>query len=154
MSREIGVELDETEIEQFLKQQGLGVLGFARENESYTIPVAFAYDDSAMRCIFRFLMTDDSRKQEFISQTERANLTAYNWQGANDWKSVVAGGPIQSIDDDDLGEAAALFSDIGEETALEVFNRPISEYETRWYELDITEVTGRGRFPEIKEQAD
>lgn len=47
-----------------------------------------------------------------------------------------------------------MFSDVGEETALEVFNKPISEYETVWYELDITEITGRGRFPGIKDRSD
>lgn len=146
MSREIGLEMDDLEIENFLKERGLGVLGFAAEGESYTIPIAFAYDDADERCIFRFVMTEDSRKRHFISQTEVASLTAYDWQTKNDWKSVVVRGPISQLDDDDLGHAAALFSDVGEEAALEVFNKPISEYETQWYEIEVTEVTGRGRF--------
>jgi len=27
-----------------------------------------------------------------------------------------------------------------------VFNNPVTEYETVWYELDVTEKTGRGQF--------
>lgn len=55
-------------------------------------------------------------------------------------------GSNRRVADSDLAEAATLFSDVGEEAALEVFNEPITEYETVWYELDITDVTGRGQF--------
>lgn len=153
MSHQIGVELDRYEIEEFLKERGLGVLGLAREGEAYTFPIAFAYDDAADRCIFRFVMTEDSMKRRFVSKTDTASLTVYEWRTKDEWKSVVVRGPIQQITDEDLAHVAALFSDIGEEAALEVFNDPISEYETGWYEMDITETTARGRFPGVKERS-
>ncbi|WP_225336326.1 pyridoxamine 5'-phosphate oxidase family protein [Halomicrobium urmianum] len=150
MSREIGTELDDYETEEFLRNRGLGVLGFARDGQAYTIPIAFAYDDSDGRCVFRFLMGENSRKREFVAATDVASLTTYEWRKRDDWKSVVVRGPLRRVPDDDLAEAAALFSDVGEETALEVFNKPISEYETVWYELDVRELTARGQFPGVK----
>ncbi len=146
MSEIIGEAMDEHEIGQFLTERGLGVLGFASEGEAYTIPIAFAYDDRADRCILRLLAKEDSTKQEFVATTAVASLTAYEWTGPDDWRSVVARGPLQSLADDEMAQAAALFSDLGAEAALEVFNQPVSAYETGWYELQITELTGRGRF--------
>lgn len=154
MSREIGVELDRQEAESFLRERGLGVLGFANRGEAYTIPIAFAFDDAADRCIFRFVMTEASTKRQYLTETDVASLTAYEWRSKDDWRSVVVRGPIRRIPEDELGQAAALFSDVGEETALEVFNEPISEYETVWYELTADELTGRGRFPGVTERAD
>lgn len=147
MSREIGVKLDDDEISEFLKDRGLGVLGLVRDGEAYTLPVAFAYDDDADRCLFRFLMTEDSLKRTFVSATEKASLTAYEWRSKDDWRSVVVRGPLCEVGADELARAAALFSDLGDESALEIFNDPISEYETVWCELRVDEVTGRGQFP-------
>lgn len=150
VSQEIGVALDEYETEEFLKEHGLGVLGLSKGGETYTIPIAFAYDGDGERCVFRFIMTEESMKRKFISETDIASLTAYEWRRKNEWKSVVARGPISPVSDDELAHVAALFSDIGEESALEVFNSPLSAYETVWYELDISEITARGRSPGVK----
>lgn len=138
--------MDELEIRQFLTERGLGVLGFASDGEAYTIPITFAYDDETGRCILRFLMKEGSKKQDFISMTTVASLTVYEWTGPDNWRSVVARGPLQRLADDEMAHAAALFSDLGEEAALEVFNEPVSAYKTGWYELQVTEITGRGKF--------
>ncbi len=146
MSEEIGESMDDFEIREFLTERGLGVVGFASDGEAYTIPIAFAYDAEGERCILRFLMGDDSRKRTFVAGTTVASLTAYEWTAPTQWRSVVLRGPLQRLADDELAQAAAIFSDLGEEAALEVFNSPVSDYETGWYELQITELTGRGRF--------
>ncbi|WP_137285607.1 pyridoxamine 5'-phosphate oxidase family protein [Halorussus salinisoli] len=145
--------MDEYETEEFLKERGLGVLGLSKGGEAYTIPIAFAYDDEGGRCVFRFLMSEGSMKRQFVAETDVACLTAYEWRRKDEWKSVVVRGQIRPVSDDDLAQVAALFSDVGEESALEVFNSPISEYETVWYELDISEITARGRFPGVKERS-
>lgn len=146
MSDAIGEAMDEFEITEFLTNRGLGVLGFAAAGEAYTLPVAFAYDDEQARCIFRFLMPDHSRKREFVADTETASLTVYEWGGPDDWRSVVVRGPLQQLPEAELAEAATLFSDLGAEGALDIFNEPVSAYETGWYELDVSERTGRRGF--------
>lgn len=146
MSKHIGEQLDEEEIRRFLQERGLGVLGLAKGGEAYTIPIAFAYDPGENRCIFRFLMGDESLKRSFLAETDVASLTAYKWKTKNQWESVVVRGPISQLPDSELSQAAALFSSVGEQAALDVFNGSISEYETIWYQLEIADITGRGRF--------
>jgi nitroimidazol reductase NimA-like FMN-containing flavoprotein (pyridoxamine 5'-phosphate oxidase superfamily) len=146
MSETVGDAMDEVEIRQFLTKRGLGVLGLAADGASYTIPIAFAYDDDSQRCIFRFLAADDSEKMAFVSQTTVASLTVYEWSGPDDWRSVVLRGPLSKLAEDDMAQAAAVFSDLGAEAALDVFKKPVSAYETGWYEMDIEECTGRGGF--------
>jgi nitroimidazol reductase NimA-like FMN-containing flavoprotein (pyridoxamine 5'-phosphate oxidase superfamily) len=144
MSRQIGDQLSEAEIDDYLKQSGLGVLGFASEGEAYTIPIAFAFDGD--RCIFRFLMGQTSEKRDFLADTETASLTVYSWMGKNEWRSVVVRGPLRELPDEELTLAATRFSEVGEEAALEIFNQPISEMDSAWYELRIEEKDGRGAF--------
>jgi nitroimidazol reductase NimA-like FMN-containing flavoprotein (pyridoxamine 5'-phosphate oxidase superfamily) len=146
MSDHIGEAMESYEMEQFLKDRGLGVLGFAQNGDAYTIPIAFAYDETEPRCILRFIMGEGSKKQAFVSSTETASLSTFEWDGKENWKSVVVNGPIRKLANEEMAEAAALFSTVGEEAALEIFNSPLREYETEWYELQATEVTGRGRF--------
>jgi nitroimidazol reductase NimA-like FMN-containing flavoprotein (pyridoxamine 5'-phosphate oxidase superfamily) len=146
MSETVGEAMDDVEIGRFLRNRGLGVLGLAADGEAYTIPIAFAYDEESRRCIFRFLATEDSEKMAFVSRTEIASLTAYEWGGPADWRSVVLRGPLSRLADDDMAQAAALFADLGAEAALDVFTKPVSAYETGWYELQIEECTGRGGF--------
>lgn len=144
MTDEIGNPLDEYDITTVLHRRGIGVLGLADGTDAYTIPVAYAYDEENNRCVFRFVMTDDSLKRTFLDGTDTASLTVFEWNGANDWNSIIARGPISRIATDDLGRVAALFAAVGEEAALEIFNRPLSAYETVWYALDVTSMTGRG----------
>ncbi|NHN49195.1 pyridoxamine 5'-phosphate oxidase family protein [Halostella sp. JP-L12] len=146
MSQDIGEALSAEEIDGFLRERGLGVLGFATGSEAYTIPIAFAYDGDSNRCFFRFIMGSDSLKRSFVSETDVASLTVYEWKTKNQWKSVVMRGPIREVENADLDVAATLFSAIGEEAALEVFNDSLSEYETVWYELEASEITGRCRY--------
>jgi nitroimidazol reductase NimA-like FMN-containing flavoprotein (pyridoxamine 5'-phosphate oxidase superfamily) len=143
MSEHIGQPLEEFELEQRLQEHGLGVLGVANDGDAYTFPIAFVYDADADRCLFRFLSGEESMKRRFAARTATASLTIYDWNGVDDWLSIVVRGPLQQLADDEVAEAAALFSDIGEEGALEVFNEPVSAYETAWYELVVQEKTGR-----------
>ena len=147
MSEHIGTGLDESEITAFLQDRGLGVLGLANGSEAYTIPIAFAYDDEEDRCIFRFIMGEESQKRDFINETDVASLTAYKWKTKMQWVSVVVRGPVRQVADSELAHVAALLSSVGHRAAAhETFNEPLSEYETAWYELDAEDITGRGRF--------
>lgn len=144
MTHHIGDQLDGDAIDAFLNERGLGVLGLAADGRAYTFPIAFAADSEAERCLFRFVMANGSRKREYLSETETASLTVYEWNGPEDWRSVVIHGALSPVDDGELAHVAALFSDVGPEAALDVFNRSLSAYDTEWWQLDVAEVTGRG----------
>lgn len=146
MTDHIGVALDDFEVEEFLERRGLGVLGLARDDTAYTFPIAFAYDGSNHRCILRFVMGTDSKKAAFAEATETATLTVYSWESTASWRSVNLVGRLRELDSDEIAGAAALFSAVGEEAALDIFNQPLEEFETAWYEFDIAEMTGRGNY--------
>lgn len=146
MTEKIGAALDEFEIEEFLESSGLGVLGLAKEGAAYTIPIAFAYDEGNNRCILRFVGRQDSKKREFAAATRTATLTVYDWEAPEAWRSVVLVGTLSELDSDSIASAAALFADVGEEAALDIFNKPLEEYETAWYEFNIAEMTGRAGY--------
>jgi nitroimidazol reductase NimA-like FMN-containing flavoprotein (pyridoxamine 5'-phosphate oxidase superfamily) len=147
MSDHVGTALEDSEIVDFLQDRGLGTLGLTKGGEAYTIPIAFAYDNEEQRCIFRFIMAEESRKREFVAETDVASLTAYQWKSKSQWLSVVIRGPIRQLPDSDLGHAAALLSSVGHQAAAqETFNESLSEYETVWYALEAEEITGRGRY--------
>lgn len=135
--------MDDDEIQQFLTERGLGVLGLARDGRAYTFPIAFAADEDVERCLFRFVMANGSRKRAYLPETETASLTVYRWAGPEDWQSVVLHGSLAPLADEEMAYAAALFSDVGPEAALDVFNRSLSAYDTAWYELDVEESIGR-----------
>lgn len=91
ISRHIDVESEDEEIEEFLKEQGLGVLGFTNGSEAYMIPIAFAYDRSTDRCLFRFLMEDESMKRAFVAETGIASLTVYEWRPGTSGRASSSG---------------------------------------------------------------
>lgn len=140
-------DMDEYEIDEFLDRQRVGVLAFARGGEAYSVPIAFGYEESRDRCVFQFIVDDDSTKQEYLENTTVASLTVYDWQQGETWRSVVLRGPLQPVASDDVASAASVFSMSGELAALDVFDKPVEEHEPVWYELRIDEKTGRAVYP-------
>lgn len=62
------------EIDQFLREQGTGVLSLADAGETYAPPMSFGYDgDRLYFVMIRF--GDDSTKLDFADTTTRATLT-------------------------------------------------------------------------------
>lgn len=143
---DIGVELEPSEMEEFLRERSLGVMGLASGDVAYTFPIAFAYDPDQNRCLFRFIMSESSKKRQFVGETEGASLTVYEWKTSDQWTTVVLEGRIHLVAEADLSNAATLFSEVGAKAALDVFNEPLSAYDTEWYELVVDPMVGRGRF--------
>lgn len=143
MTNDIGSAMADEAVRTVLQSGGIGVLGLAAEGRAYTFPIAFAYDPDAGRCVLRFVSAAESKKREFLPETETASLTVYRWEEPTDWHSVVINGSLEPIADEDVAHAGALFSDVGAEAGLDVFNRSLSAYDTEWYELVIEDITGR-----------
>jgi hypothetical protein len=98
-------EMDGTEIEEVLREQGTGVLSLARDGEAYAIPVSYGYDGE--RCYFVFVgYREPSLKAEFAEATERATLTVYEAASREDWYSVLVRGPLVRLTGDDDWETA------------------------------------------------
>ncbi|MFB6123038.1 MAG: pyridoxamine 5'-phosphate oxidase family protein [Haloferacaceae archaeon] len=147
METEYGTEMSDAEIEAYLQEQGHGVLSLSRDGTAYGIPMSFGYDPADRRCVLQFVSAPESDKEAFLAETATATLTVYDWATPDEWRSVVVSGPVESLPEDDLVEAATVFSETGAAVGLTVFDRPLAELATNWYQLRVAEVSGRKARP-------
>lgn len=103
------------------------------------IPVAFAYDAENERTVLDLGLAPESKKREFIETTDEVCLTTHEWSEPHDWKSVVMSGLFEELEDDEVDdETEAWFHIVAKD--IEVEERSL---ELQWYELRITELSGR-----------
>lgn len=96
-----GIQMDEQEIDQFLRSQGFGVLSLTDGREAYGVPISFGYDGGS-RLFFVFLRVGErSKKEAFAEKTEKASFTTYNVASKHDWQSVIASGTLRKVGDDE-----------------------------------------------------
>lgn len=138
-----GIEMTTDEIAEFLTRQGHGVLSFGGD-VPYGIPLSFGYDVLDNRCVFQLLSGSDSKKRAALAETDAVNLVAYEWNDVDNWRSVVITGQLLPIESDtpEVVKAADVFAEYGSVVGTEVFNRPLDEMTSDWYELQIEEMTG------------
>jgi nitroimidazol reductase NimA-like FMN-containing flavoprotein (pyridoxamine 5'-phosphate oxidase superfamily) len=94
-----GIEMTEAEIEQFLYEQGHGILSLADDADAYGVPISFGFDgDLLYMSLLEF--GEDSRKIGYLEETDTACLTTYDVSTRFDWKSVVVRGEFREVDED------------------------------------------------------
>lgn len=138
-----GGTMDYRETIEFAESQGIDILSFGGEEGGYGIPMSFGFDSDSERCIFQFAFDDGSTKRRFIEKDRRVTLTLYEWNAVDDWRSVVFGGFLHRVPDDQQSRAAGIFAAHAKIASLEVFRQPTEELVFGWYELEIDETTGR-----------
>ena len=137
--------MDESAIEERLRETETGVLSLSRDNESYAVPMAHYYDGDGL--YVRLGVTDGSRKQAFIEATETACYVCYGTEATDDpreidsWSVMLTGRlsevPQSEYDRFDTAEINRQFAPI------RVFDENIDEIEIRILELEIETMTGR-----------
>lgn len=96
-----GIEMTETETEQFLTEQGHGILSLADDADAYGVPISFGYDGEWLYAsLLKF--GDESHKLAYLDETDTACLTTYQVSTRFDWKSVVVRGEIRRVNEDDI----------------------------------------------------
>lgn len=127
------------EIDEFLTERATGVLCLTNDRTAYGISVAFAYDAENERTVLDLGLAPESKKREFIETTDEVCLTTHEWSEPHDWKSVVMSGLFEELEDDEVDdETEAWFHIVAKD--IEVEERSL---ELQWYELRITELSGR-----------
>jgi nitroimidazol reductase NimA-like FMN-containing flavoprotein (pyridoxamine 5'-phosphate oxidase superfamily) len=139
-----GVVMTDEEIGSFLARRGHGVLSFGGD-VPYGLPISFGYDVLNNRCIFQLLFDEDSKKAAYLDSSSAVNLVTYEWDSADEWQSVVIDGELSAIPDDspEAVDAAEVFAEFATVVGLSVFDRPVEDLKSGWYELDIQEMSGR-----------
>ncbi|MDY6819429.1 MAG: pyridoxamine 5'-phosphate oxidase family protein [Halobacteriales archaeon] len=92
-------DMDDTEIHDFLTNQGIGVLGLPTTESPYLLPMSFGFDgDSAL--YFTYLLGEQSRKEELSKQADSARFLVYDSNSMYDWRSVLLAGTLSEVPED------------------------------------------------------
>ncbi len=133
-----GKRMGEHEITEFLTEQATGVLALSKDRRAYGIPMSFAYDEETDRAFMDLGFADESKKRAFLETTDEVCLTVYEWNSPHDWRSVVATGPMQQVDETDVhDDIKSWYYEVAKD--IDVSGGSI---ELGWYVLDAEDVSG------------
>lgn len=133
------------EIKSYLSSNDTGVLSLGMENRGYGFPISFTYDPESERIILGFVISPDSKKQTFVTETEEATFTVYSYTDVDSWTSVVVTGPIRAIDEDDNSVRVPnlFFQQPSDDATEEDRMVDLDQFERTWYALQIEGFSGR-----------
>lgn len=101
-----GARMTDEEVDDFLTEQGVGLLSLADGGDAYAIPISFGYDDG--RAVFSYWhFGTETTKEEYTEATNTACLAVYDVDSPVKWRSVLAFGELEEIPTqrwDELGE--------------------------------------------------
>lgn len=131
--------MDATEIAAFLDERDTGVLSLADGDDAYAIPVSFAADDGDL--YFRLGYAPGSQKRRFVDATDHATFVTYE-PTAEGWKSVVAGGRLETLSADSLDTVVQESVRDLDVPYYQVQDRPVDELDQRIVRLDVDRLSG------------
>jgi nitroimidazol reductase NimA-like FMN-containing flavoprotein (pyridoxamine 5'-phosphate oxidase superfamily) len=103
--RGIPRELSRAEIEEFLLGQRIARLGCHAGDETYVVPLIYAYEDGAVVAV-----TTEGRKTAMLRENPRVcvEIDEYDADGQGSWRSVIAYGTYEELSGDAVDPALAL----------------------------------------------
>ena len=136
----LGLELDDAEIDDLLREAGAGVLSMSADGVPYGVPLSFGYDGDA--CYFIFLgASADLRKETYAEQSDEASFTAVDVGPEGAWRSVIVAGPLDRIGPDEWDAAREAMLDNAYQSDL-LAEHELQENPNVWA-LEIEERSGR-----------
>ena len=136
-----GIEMNDSEIAEFLRDQRVGVLSLADESEAYGVPVSFGYDDGGYLAFIFLRAAEESKKHRLAKRTTTASFTTYEIRSKHEWRSVIATGPLRQVDDDSWDDIVETIEDNAWYPSL--FSEAEPLYDFRAWKLRLDEVTGQ-----------
>lgn len=130
-------QMDDEEIESFLKIQSQGVLGLPAEGAPYMIPMSYGFDGGS-RLYFFYVVGSQSRKEELSTQSETASFLVYSAEMFH-WRSVLLTGTIRSLPEEKRANLTEAQTPTWRPELIETASET---EETRLYEFRIDERAG------------
>lgn len=90
-------QMDEQEVEQFLREQGVGVLAVSDRDLPYVIPISFGYDGGSCLYFIYLLFGEESKKESLSERVEMARFLVYSAQSMYEWRSVILTGKLKEV---------------------------------------------------------
>lgn len=97
ISESDGKHMDQNEIDQFLYEQGVGVLALADEDLPYILPLSFGYDGDACLYFTYLLFGEQSKKEDLSDRAEKARFLVYAAESMYEWRSVLLTGTLGEV---------------------------------------------------------
>ena len=136
----LGMELDESAIDDVLWAVGVGVLSMSADGVPYGVPLSFGYDGDALYFVF-LGASADLRKETYAEQSDGVSFTAVDVGPDGAWRSVIVAGPLDRITPNEWDAAREAMIDNAYQSEL------LAEHELREnpnvWALDIEERSGR-----------
>lgn len=137
-------EMSREETDEFLRSQGHGFLSLADQNQAYGIPIVYGYDPEEELFTTELLFEEPSRKGEFLSASEEVTLCVYEWEDLTEWRSVIASGELERVEDRDrISDLMSLLAENPADVVPWSYRSPLSDLDDRvWYVLHPDSLTG------------
>jgi nitroimidazol reductase NimA-like FMN-containing flavoprotein (pyridoxamine 5'-phosphate oxidase superfamily) len=106
--RESGTSrMTEEELDEFLTDQGAGVLGLADEGLPYLLPLSFGYDGEEALYFLYLLFGAESRKETLTERAERGRFLVYDAPAIHDWRSASLTGRFEQVPENEWEDLRA-----------------------------------------------
>lgn len=99
--------MTEEELQEFLTEQGVGVLGLADEELPYLLPLSFGFDGEDALYFVYLLFGPESRKETLTERTDRARFLVYDAASTYDWRSASLAGSFEPVTEEEWDELRA-----------------------------------------------
>lgn len=137
-----GTQMDDAELDEFLVEQGIGILSLAAEGDAYAVPISFGYDPAERRLYFDLIrFGDESRKIEWADRTQTACFSTFQVVSQFDWRSAIVTGELDGVDESEQSHMDDVMADNAWFPSLFPPDEPITG--VRRCAMDADDATGR-----------
>jgi nitroimidazol reductase NimA-like FMN-containing flavoprotein (pyridoxamine 5'-phosphate oxidase superfamily) len=137
----LGMELDESGIDELLTEAGVGVLSMSADGVPYGVPLSFGYDGVGSLYFVFLGSTTELRKETYAEESDVASFTTFDIGADGSWRSVIVAGPLDRITPGEWDAAREAMIDNAYQSNL------LAEYELQEnpnvWALEIQERSGR-----------
>lgn len=133
--------MDEAEVADLLGTGGVGVVSFARDDDAYSIPVSYGFDQDGPALYLRLGFGPDSDKREYVGGRGEVSLVVF--EDDDRWQSVVARGHLEEVTESALDATVAEALREVDIPLVDIFDRAPRDVEFTVYRLRPDVLTGR-----------
>jgi hypothetical protein len=137
-------ELTPAEIAALLEEQLVGRIGCHADGLTYVVPVVYAYDAGSV-----YVLSTEGQKVEMMRTNPSVCFEVDRYDGPGSWRSVVAQGRYEELDDEGVARARALLVErMGRRPgAASGPSRPNAERPVVGFRIRLDGATGRSVSP-------
>lgn len=145
--RQSGAEkMTDAEIDQFLAEQGVGVIAIPTGELPYVIPLSFGYDGES-RLYFTYLLFGvESKKEDMSDRADRARFLVHAAPSIYEWRSVLLTGTLAEVADEQWGQLQSAMENAWHP---ELFTSATPMRGIKGYEFRITDRTSIKHMTDI-----